>query len=62
MRNIIIGTLLISFTVKLAFSRDILVSEEKHTGLLLGVMQVTDQMSLQLVFEIIKEEQELYFA
>ena len=62
MRNPPIGIILVGLTINLAFSQEVRESEEKYTGLWLGVMQVTDQMSMQLAFEIIIEEEESYSA
>ncbi len=62
MRNTLIGILLVSFTINVAFSQEISKPEGKYSGLWLGVMQVTDQMSMQLAFEIIIEEEESYSA
>lgn len=62
MRYTILGILLLSFSVRLAFSQELQEPGDKYTGLWLGVMQVTDQLSMQLAFQIIKEDEELYAA
>ena len=62
MRNPPIGIILVGLTINLAFSQEVRESEEKYAGLWLGVIQVTDQMSMQLAFEIIIEEEESYSA